>query len=240
MTSGTEAPTYSSDINLQEFVRNATWRELLVELIETNKIDPWNIDIVKVVDSYIAAVRKMRVMDLHIPANIILAASILLRMKSETLSLMQVDETQEQENLPEAARANPEIPNLVPRMRLQPKRKITLNELMDALGDAIKMNEKREYAARQYSEPLSIVVEKDDIDEKIKSTYKLVTANVDREGMTTFAVLSKAFSSIESKLLSLFVPLLFLAHSGRIILMQDQFFDEIFVKINNDGDGGKE
>lgn len=81
MTSSVEVATYSSDLNLQEFVRNATWRELLVDLIDENKLDPWDIDIIKVVDSYVSAVRKMQIMDLHIPANIILAASILLRMK---------------------------------------------------------------------------------------------------------------------------------------------------------------
>ena len=87
MTSGTDAiPQSKQQLNLQEFVKNATWRELLVELVDSNQLDPWNIDIVKVVDSYIAVVRKMQVMDLHIPANIVLAASILLRMKRETIT----------------------------------------------------------------------------------------------------------------------------------------------------------
>ncbi|MFI5412464.1 MAG: hypothetical protein ACHQX1_01080, partial [Candidatus Micrarchaeales archaeon] len=118
-------------------------------------------------------------------------------------------------------------------------RKITLNELMDALSDAIKVNERREIITRQRSEPVNIVIEKDDIDEKIRSAYRLVEQNADREGVTTFAKLSASFSSIEGKLLALFVPLLFLAHNGRIILMQDQFFNEIFIKLSNDIDGGK-
>ncbi len=239
MTSGTDTLILSSDINLQEFVKNATWRELLVELVSSNRLDPWDIDIVKVVDGYIAAVRRMHVMDLHIPANIILAASLLLRMKSETISLLQSDDIPEPEDIIQNGRTVPEVPDLVPRLRLQPKRKITLNELMDALGEAIKLNERREYTARQYSEPINVVVEKDDIDEKIRATYRLVKAKADREGMTTFAMLSNSFNSIESILLSLFVPLLFLAHSGRVILMQDRFFSEIFIKINNDGDGSK-
>ena len=93
MTSGTEAIAESrQQLNLQEFVKNATWRELLVELVDSNKLDPWNIDIVNIVDELHAVVRKMRVMDLHIPANIVLAASILLRMKSETISILQTEE----------------------------------------------------------------------------------------------------------------------------------------------------
>jgi segregation and condensation protein A len=240
MTNGQEVSTYSSDLNLQEFVKNTTWRELLTELVESNRIDPWDIDIIKVVDGYIGVIKKMQVMDLHIPANIILAASILLRMKSETINILQFDEPLESEEAIHQERVIPDVPNLIPRLRLQPKRKITLTELMDALGDSIKINERREMIVRQRTEPINIVINKEDIDQKVGATYKLVTEKADKEGMTTFARLSGSFNSIEGILLSLFVPLLILAHKGQIILMQDQFFNEIFVKINEDYDGGKE
>jgi chromatin segregation and condensation protein Rec8/ScpA/Scc1 (kleisin family) len=239
MTNGREASTYSSGLNLQEFVKNATWRELLVELVDSNQLDPWNIDIIKVVDSYIEAVKKMRVMDLHIPVNIILAASILLRMKSETISILQVEEVPLPEEIAQEGRVAPEVPNLIPRLRLQPKRKITLGELMDALGDAIKVNERREMIVRQRSEPVNLQIEKEDIDEKIAHTLKLVKENSDREGMTTFGQLSKSFNSIDAILLSLFVPLLFLAHKGQVLLMQEEFFNEIIVKLDDGRDGGK-
>ncbi|MGD0729535.1 MAG: segregation/condensation protein A [Candidatus Micrarchaeaceae archaeon] len=229
--------TYSSTLNLQEFVKNATWREVLIELVDTNKLDPWDIDIIKIVDSYIAAVKRMQVMDLHIPANIILAASVLLRMKSETINIMQIDEPLEPEEVIAATRVAPEVPNLIPRLRLQPKRKVTLTELMDALGDAIKINEKRETIIRQKAEPLNFVIEKDDIDEKIDAAHRLVKTYADKEGLTTFAELSKTFNSLETLLLSLFVPLLFLANKGDILLMQDEFFNEIFVKLNSEENG---
>ncbi len=238
MTSGTEAITQSKQqqLNLQEFVRNATWRELLVELVDSNQLDPWNIDIVKVVDSYIAVVKKMQVMDLHIPANIVLAASILLRMKSETINIFPVEEVAlaEEDAEMQGGRILPDVPPLISKLRLQPKRKITLEELMSALGDAIKLNEKRERVVIEKAEPLNFVVEKDDIDEKMERAFKLVKANVDRDGMTTFGHLSKSFSSIENMLLGLFVPLLFLAHNRQLILMQDEFFNEIFVKLGDE------
>jgi chromatin segregation and condensation protein Rec8/ScpA/Scc1 (kleisin family) len=65
MTSATGMPLQGKQLNLQEFVKNATWRELLIELVDTSQLDPWDIDIIKVVDSYIAAIRKMQVMDLQ-------------------------------------------------------------------------------------------------------------------------------------------------------------------------------
>ena len=175
-------------------------------------------------------------MDLHIPANIMLAASILLSMKSETINIFT-------EEIPVAGGRHAE-PGQDPRssgadskIRLQPKRKITLNELMDALGDAIKINERRETIVKQRAEPLNFTVEKDDIDEKISAAHALIKKSVDKEGITTFAELSKFFNSLESMLLKLFIPLLFLAHKGDIMLMQDQFFNEIFVKLNDGSDG---
>ena len=239
MTSSIEVPVYSGNINIPEFVKSATWRELLVELVESEKLDPWDIDIVKVVDSYVKAVRKMQVMDLHIPANIILAASILLRMKSDTINMLQVDTMSEPDEEPQATRILPDVPALMPRLRLQPRRKVTLNELMDALNDAIKINEQREFITRSRTEPISITISKDDIDEKVNVTYALVKNNADKEGMATFAALSKGFSSIEGILLNLFVPLLFLAQRGDVLLMQDEFFNEIFVKLCYGADLGK-
>ncbi|MGI0100588.1 MAG: segregation/condensation protein A [Candidatus Micrarchaeaceae archaeon] len=232
-----DAPAQTGSINLQEFVKSATWRELLMELVDTERLDPWDIDIVKVVDSYITMVRKMQVMDLHVPANIILAASILLRMKSETINMLQVDSEPEPEDVRQAARVLPEVPNLMPRLRLQPRRRVTLSELMDALGDAIKINERREIVVRQMAEPLNIVIDKDDIDEKLMAAHRMVKGSVDSEGVTTFSALSKGFGSIERVLLDLFVPLLFLAHKGDVLLVQDEFFDEIFVRLCGDGSG---
>jgi segregation and condensation protein A len=226
--------------NLEDFVKNATWRELLVELIQTNQIDPWNIDLIKVVDGYVGIVKKMKVLDLHIPANIILAASILLRMKSETLKVFEVPEiVPEVEELGVGERVLPDIAPLVPRARLQPGRKITLMELMHALDDAMKVKERRETLIQQANVPVQFFIDTEDIDEKIENIYNVVKQNIDGEGLTTFASLANKFNHQESILLGLFIPLLFLAHKQRIAIMQEKFFDEIFIKLddgkNDDG-----
>lgn len=229
---------YRQEIDLEDLVRNATWRELLAELVESNKLDPWDIDLVKIVDSYIAIVKEMRVLDLHIPANIILAASILLRMKSETMGIFAEQEMQVEEPGPQQERVTPEIPALVPRLRMQPSRKISLRELMEALEEAIKISEKREVIERERLEPLAnIVISKEDIDQKINIALGLIKRSVDREGITTFARIADRFSTTEGMLLDLFVPLLFLANMNRIALMQEEFFKELFIRLNGSKNG---
>ena len=36
--------------------KEATWRDLLMDLVDKNKLDPWNIDIIEIVDSYVGVV----------------------------------------------------------------------------------------------------------------------------------------------------------------------------------------
>src|SRR5208283_699572 len=126
------------ELDLQEFVQNATWRELLVELVSSNRLDPWDIDIEKVVDGYLGAIRKMKVLDLRVPANMVLAASILLRMKSDSLPIFAIqEEAPMEEQLLAGPRVRPEVEQLVPRGRMQPSRKVTLSELLSALDQAM-------------------------------------------------------------------------------------------------------
>ena len=220
--------------NIEEFVKNATWRELLLELVDSNQLDPWNIDIVKLVDGYVGIIKKLKVLDLRAPANIILAAAILVRLKSDTLKMAAFEEEMQpaEEMAATGPRIYPEVPVLTPRLRMQPNRKITLTELMEALSDAMKMKEKREYLAEMEPPPLELVLSKEDIDQKIENVYRLVENYADRDGLTTFAFLANKYNNTEGILLDLFIPLLFLAHRERIIMAQEKFFDEIFIKLS--------
>lgn len=232
-----------SGLDLEKFVQNATWRELLTELVEKKELDPWDIDIAKVVEGYMDVIKDMKVLDLRIPANIVLAAAILLRMKSDTLSMFNDygnDGFADEQEAREVVRLSPEqTDGLTPKLRLQPRRKITLQELMDALDSALKVEVER--AERRQSSsyaPQKIVIREDDIDRKMESVLRLLMSSADREGLATFGGMSKCFGSIESMVLDLFMPLLFLAQNGKVLLMQEKFFDEIFIKLM-DGRNGK-
>jgi segregation and condensation protein A len=231
--------TYRQGIDLQNLVSNATWRELLVELVESNQLDPWDIDLAKMVDSYMSILKEMRVLDLHVPANMMLAASILLRMKSETIGIFTEPELAVEEQELQQDRISPEIPALIPRIRMQPGRKVTLSELMSALDEAIKVSGKHEAVMRERYQPLleRLTISKDDIDEKIDAAFGMVKKNADSEGVTTFARIANGFSTSESMLLDLFVPLLFLANMNRIMLVQEEFFDEIFIRLAGEMNG---
>ncbi len=224
--------TYATEdgFDIVELVGNATWKELIMMLVETNKLDPWNIDITKVVDSYIETVNKMKLLDLFMPANVIFAASVLLRIKSDTMRFFEEPSDEFYEGDIASRPERPEVEVLVPRARHQPPAKITLQQLMDALDDAIKLEAKRVERDRVVSEPIKFNIEIEDIDEKIDGVLKLVRDNADLYGMTSFKSVSRYFPDGYGLLMDFFVPLLYLQNRGDVIMTQEDFFGEIVIK----------
>ncbi|MGC8587340.1 MAG: segregation/condensation protein A [Candidatus Micrarchaeia archaeon] len=217
-------------LNLEKFVREATWKDLLIDLVKRNKLDPWNIDLIEIVDKYINAIKVMKILDLHVPANIILAASMLLRMKSEMIDFG--DRIEEQEEMPAAERPIVSVDSLVPRFRVAPKRKMQLAELITALEEAMKLKEQHELRAeRDANIQLPVMITGVDIEEEMESVYEIVKNKVGKDKMITFTELSRT-ANISDVLLGIFVPLLFLASKSRIIMLQETFFGEIIVMLN--------
>lgn len=240
MATEVEVSIYKDRFDLEELVKNTMWKELLIELVEGNKLDPWDVDIAVIADKYVQAIRKMKVLDLHVPANIIFAASVLLRMKSELLPIF--DEVQEEPEAEEYSEvqmgiARPEVPGMIFKFRVQPKKRITLEELMDALEDAMKFQEKREERAQFEVPQMQLKIPTEDIDRRMEKVLGLIGDNADSYGLTTFAALSAGYAKSESVLIGLFVPILFLADSDRIAIRQDSFFEEIFIKLKSEKDG---
>jgi segregation and condensation protein A len=208
---------------------DATWRDLLLELVERNKLDPWNIDIIDIVDKYIDTVKKLKVLDLRVPANIILAVAILLRLKSNYISLHNYEEMGEAVGEGDQQRPSVIIDPLNFRLRLPPKRKVSLTELMSALDEAMRMKE----AHLSYIAPspyVPIHLENFDMEAETEKLLDIIRDNTDKSNMVTFSYLSR-LSSIVDPLLGLFIPLLFLAHKDRVSIMQEKFFSEIIIAL---------
>ncbi len=221
----------SGQLNLEMLIEEPTWKDILVNLIRKNELDPWNIDIEEIVDKYIEEIGRMKVLDLRVPANIILAASVLLRLKSETLDFSNGEEAESAAD--ERGQIILEKSELTLRMRMPPKRKISLNELIAALDEAMKIKETREsrmFESRHFDIPVRF--DAVDIEGDMERAYSLLCSIADKERMVNF---SEAAMKIGEKnvLLGLFIPLLFLYHNKRIDMVQEEFFKEIVIIINN-------
>lgn len=214
--------------SIQTLVVKPTWKEILLDLIHSNQLDPWNIDIVAIADMFFKTVKERKTMDLHLPANIILASSILLKYKSEVLRLEE-DHPQamafEMEEAIEEA-----IPQLVIKGRIPPKRQITLDELITEMERVIKYDT-TERIRRKPTIPqnLELTINDFDIETKMDELYEKVKGSADAEGLALFSDLLEKKNNEE--IIYTLLPLLHLTQRQYIDIFQEEFFGEIFIRV---------
>ena len=70
--------------------------EILVDMVKTSKIDPWNIDIVEVTDQFLQELVERKSHNLRLTAKTLFLAAVLLRMKSDILEGISLEEPEEE------------------------------------------------------------------------------------------------------------------------------------------------
>jgi len=214
-------------LDLEALVAETNWKEMLIDLVETEKLDPWSIDIAVIADKFVERVRTLQMLDLHVAANIILASSILLRMKTESLIF---EKQEEEQNGGIETKEVPQIPSLTLKLRLPPPRRLTLQELIKAIEEIMKIQQHVKKTIQPIQQNVfQINMNEKDIDTLIEETFNSVKEKVDSYGLVTFSQLIKN-KDIEG-VIKTFVPLLFLQKNGKVWLFQEEFFGEIFVKL---------
>ena len=221
---------------LREMVEKERWKDLLIQLVITHQLDPWDIDVKVIANEFVKYIRQAASLDLSIPANIILAASIMVRYKATALKddMYVEEESQVEEEYVEPFIA--EIPKISSLIRRPPKRKVTLNELIEEIEKVMK-KEAKVKEARDIQRKMHITIPKrESIEEKSKHIYAKIKEISDKEGWTTFSYLLKSMN-IKDKpdIILTLIILLYLTQSKKIGLKQDELFKEIFINIKENG-----
>jgi segregation and condensation protein A len=223
------------------FNRELGWQEIIYDLINTEQLDPWDIDIIILSDKYLIKIREMEETDFFVSSKVLLAASLLLRIKSEILLnqyIKSIDEIlfgkkDSTKTILERIELDEDIPELIPRSPMPRFKKVTLKELMESLNKAISTENRRikkeitnKNAFRDTS--FSLPKRKFSIKDKIAEVYRnLMDLYRERsEGRITYAEFIK--ENKEEKILS-FLPLLYLEDQKKIWLEQKIPFDDIHI-----------
>jgi len=223
--------------DLREIIQNDRWKDVLIDLVIGNKIDPWDVNIEIVAGEFLKYIRHMNEYDLSVPANIVLATSIILKYKANTLKYIFGNENENDgdEYSDDALDMPPldGIPQLTMINRIPPKRKVTLTELINEIEKVMKYDEKpdryRKEKIKYY--PLILNISEGSTEEKINEIYVKIEKNIDKEGWTTF---SRIVDNKEPyTLVSTLLGMLHLRQREKIIIKQEDIFDEIFVRISN-------
>lgn len=229
----------ASSLDIDKMVRRPSWKTILLELIESNRIDPWNIDILEISDAFLKRVREMEKLDLLIQANVILAAAILLRHKSNYLKFLQYQEQMTDYIPEEPVEPLPveEIPQLTMASRIPPKRQVTLEELVEEVEKVIKYDSEERLLRKpkgSIDEVVQFKLEEQDIERRMKEVEHSIRSSVDPEGWTIFSRLIKDRKD-NIELIYALVSVLFLTQKQKIDIRQDKLYGEIFIKLLDNG-----
>jgi len=224
------------------FGKELGWQEIIYDLINSEQLDPWDIDIVILTNGYLAKIENLEEADFFVSSKVLLAAALLLRIKSEILlnkHIKSIDDIlfgkkEEKSYSIERIELDEEIPELVPRSPIPRLRQVTLNELIEALNKAITTENRRikkeiinRNALREVG--ISMPKKKLNIKDKIKEIYSKLFKQFD-ENQEKKKISYSEFTNNnrEEKIIS-FSPLLHLENQQKIWMEQGGHFEEIFI-----------
>ena len=228
------------DMLLQE--EEVSWKTLLYDLVKTEQMDPWDINITLLSKKYLKTIKEMQEHDLRISGKIILAAAILLKMKSSHLlehGISQLDllinQTEEEldEELDEFTnssrrRKNMEEYTLIPRNPQARNRKVSVNDLVQALEKA--MASKKRILAKTRPVQFKLPAKSVDIMEVINDVYHKISYYAKKEKKLTFTRLLPPKAGKQEKVYT-FLPMLHLENQNKVVTTQKKAFDEIQIKL---------
>lgn len=224
------------------FNREIGWQEIIYDLINTEQLDPWDINITILTEKYLETVQKLEEADFFISSKVLLAASLLLRIKSEILLnkyIKSIDEILfgKKEEIArkglERIELDEEIPSLIPRSPIPRYKKVTLRELIESLNKAIITENRRikkeivnKNALRESS--ISLPKRTISIKDKIKEIFDRLSDHFSKKENKKISF--SDFVGVErEKKIEHFSPLLHLENQQKVWLEQEKHFEEIHI-----------
>jgi len=219
-----------------------TWQTILFDLIKSEKMNPWDIDISILTQKYIEIVKRLQAINFSLSGKVILAASLLLKIKSDKLLTENIAafdnllyDHEELENSDDFIHeeqvrlVNPKLTIKTPQTR---KKKVSISDLVFALERALEVEHRRKVKYLRNAEiPESIKVpeKKIDLGNKIKEIYEKIKTFLKKENKVTFTQLLP--SNTKEDVIYTFIPLLHLDNQKKVYIHQEIPFEEIDITI---------
>lgn len=247
-TKGLSRPTTNGHMQVYNIVtgKDPSWQGIIYDLISSEQIDPWNVDLGLLCKGYFEKIKQLEENEFFISSKILLAASLLLRIKSEILMNKYIKDVDDllfgkkdiEKKLFERIEIDEdEIPVLIPKSPLPRMKKVTLEELMGALDTAIKTESRRinREIEKKQTERLAYIdmpkVKRVDIKDRIKQFYAqiLATFNNPKHKSKIKLPYSHFTKNEREQKISCFLPMLQLSNNKRLWLEQEGHFEEIYM-----------
>jgi len=230
------------------FNRQIDWQEIIYDLINTEQLDPWDINIIVLTEKYLEKIQNLEEADFFVSGKVLFAAALLLRIKSEILLnkyIRSIDEilfgekdgksrvTMEPSPVFSIG-AEEIIPELIPKSPVPRFRHVTLKELMDSLDKAFMTENRRikkEILAKNAlrETEFSLPKRKFSIKDKIKEIYEKLLGHLKEEDKKKKVSFSELIGNDKDEKIISFAPLLHLENQKKIWLEQEAHFQEIYI-----------
>ena len=226
------------------FNRKIGWQEIIYDLINTEQLDPWDVNIIVLTEGYLEKINHLKEADFFVSSKVLFAAALLLRIKSEFLlnkHLKSIDEIlfgqeEKKQHSLERIELDEEIPILVPKSPMPRFKKVTLKELIESLNKAISTENRRikkeiinRNALRETG--LSLPKNKVSIKSKIRQLYEDLLKHLKEEEKQKKISYTEFIGNTKEEKIIAFSPLLHLEHQQKVWLAQENHFEEIFIWI---------
>ena len=231
---------HQEEIQKLIFSREIGWQEIIYDLINSEQLDPWDVDITILTEKYLEKVRALEEADFLVSSKVLLAASLLLRIKSEILLnryITSIDEIlfgkkEIKKTVLERIELDEDIPLLVPRSPIPRFRRVTLQELIESLNKAIVTENRRikkeiinTNALREVG--ISLPKKTYSIKDRIEGVYKKIINGLGINQEKKKVTFSDVVGMDKEERIMAFPPMLHLEHQRRVWLHQEKHFEEI-------------
>lgn len=226
------------------------WRDLMYDLVKQEGMDPWNIDVSLLAEKFLGMLKELKEMDFRISGKMVLASSLLLKIKSDKLLIEDIagldnlingpadeefldDDGFEFEQQDLQAFFN-EQKKIVPRTPQPRERKVSVFDLVDALEQALDQDVKRQRVLSKHRDEVEVKAPTRvfDLSETMETIQdKLAKLFVKSKTRVFFDDLVPDESK-EAKVYT-FLPLLHLENQQKVGLGQEEHFGPIEVIVYN-------
>ncbi len=232
-----------------------SWQAIIYDLIKTEQLDPWNIDLGVLAEKYSLIIEEMEDANFFVSSKVLLACSLLLRLKSEILLnqyIIELDEAlygRKEDKSYQLERIDldeDELPILVPRTPMPRFKKVTLEELMKSLNQAMETENrriKRDIKVRQANKSALVVLPKKNripLKSMIGRVFKKIKTHIVSNNSAVDHMKFSHLAKTKEERLENFLPILHLSNNEKIYLYQQEHFGEIHMrleKMNEDIEG---
>ncbi len=230
------------DILMKE--NEVTWQDIIHNLVKSEEMDPWDVDISKLTQKFIQTIHQMEKMNFFVSGKVILASALLLRLKSSRFLdhhigefdsyLFHSDDHEELDDFGDFVTHErvKDFPPLAVRTPQARKRRVSVKDLIGALERALRIDTRRKLRLQKFFvKAPEIPIKKIDLTKLIDEMYDSIMTYFKEKQEVYFSDLLKS-DSREDKMLTI-LPLLHLDTQAKIDLDQPKPFEDIRISLKD-------